>query len=85
MTMSNDWDVTGKGHPAGLLLVRDVKLRLKCSQAHVYALIEAGELECYKIGLGKQGGIRISEEQLQAYLDSKKQKGERPSRYRHLT
>ena len=55
-----------------LMTVKTISKRLMCSVAHVYALIDARELLCYKIGLGSQGGIRISEEQLKTYLESKR-------------
>lgn len=55
-----------------LMTVKTVSKRLMCSVAHVYALIDAGELQCYKIGLRSQGGIRVSEEQLKTYLESKR-------------
>jgi len=51
-----------------LLKVREVAERLNCSPAHVYPLIESGRLKCHLIGNGKQGGKRVSEEQLAAFL-----------------
>jgi excisionase family DNA binding protein len=60
-----------------LMTVKMIARRLLCSVAHCYALIEAGELSCYKIGLGRQGGVRVSEEQLQEYLEKKKVGSER--------
>jgi excisionase family DNA binding protein len=51
-----------------MLSVKEVAQRLRCSTSLVYALIEAGRLRCHRIGLGKQGGIRVSEEHLAAYL-----------------
>jgi excisionase family DNA binding protein len=56
-----------------VLTVADVAERLKCSRALVYAIIESGQLGCYRIGLGKQGGVRVSEEQLSAYLHDREQ------------
>ena len=58
-----------------LMTVKTIAKRLMCSVAHVYAIIDAGELSCYKIGLRKQGGIRVSEEQLLAYLKNRENKG----------
>ena len=59
-----------------LMTIKTIAKRLVCSAAHVYALVDAGELGHYKIGLGSQGGIRISEEHLQAYLERKEQGGQ---------
>jgi len=47
-----------------LLTVQLVKERLNVSQAHVYRLIERGELSSHRIGKS----IRISEEDLEAFL-----------------
>lgn len=66
-----------------LMTVQEVKDRLHCSPAHVYALIDAGELRCYRIGLGKQGGVRVSEEQLQEYL-KKKEHGQPTGDFKHI-
>ncbi len=49
--------------------VAQVAEQLKVSHQIVYALIEAGKLACYRIGLGR-GTIRVSNEQLQLYLDA---------------
>jgi len=50
-----------------LLKVSQVCERLNCSLATVYALIERGDLECFRCP-----GIRVSEEQLAVYLESTK-------------
>lgn len=47
--------------------VRDVAARLEVSPSLVYQLIAAGKLRCTRHGLGR-GTVRISEEQLAAYL-----------------
>jgi excisionase family DNA binding protein len=69
----------GRGHtPAGspsveglmsekLLTVKDVAERLSASESFVYARIADGSLRHYRLGKG-QGGVRVSEEQLQEYL-----------------
>jgi excisionase family DNA binding protein len=49
--------------------VRDVAERLEVSQATVYALIAHGKLKCSRIGLGR-GVIRVSDDQLAAYLQA---------------
>lgn len=59
-----------------MMTVSTVAERLDVSDACVYAIIAAGDLRCYRIGVGR-GAIRISEEQLQDYLD-KKETGEKP-------
>jgi len=50
-----------------MMTVAEVAKRLRVSPACAYALIDAGELACYRIGL-RRGVIRVSEEQLQAFL-----------------
>lgn len=52
-----------------MLKMIDVANRLRISLACAYALVDAGKLSCFRIGIGR-GTIRVSEEQLQAYLDS---------------
>jgi excisionase family DNA binding protein len=47
----------------------EIAKRLRISNACAYALIDAGKLSCFRIGVGR-GTIRVSEEQLQAYLKS---------------
>lgn len=50
-----------------LMKVAEVARRLNCSEGLVYAAIAAGELLHYRLGRG-QGGIRVSEAQLAAFL-----------------
>jgi excisionase family DNA binding protein len=45
----------------------EIAKKLRISLACVYALVESGQLACYRIGT-RRGTIRISEEQLQHYL-----------------
>ena len=45
----------------------EIAKKLRISLACAYALVESGQLACYRIGTGR-GTIRISEEQLQHYL-----------------
>lgn len=47
--------------------VCDVATRLEISVSLVYRLIESGKLRCSRHGLGR-GVIRVSEDQLAAYL-----------------
>jgi excisionase family DNA binding protein len=47
--------------------VPEVAARLSCSPAFVYEMIATGELPHYRLGKG-QGGIRVSEAQLQQFL-----------------
>lgn len=47
--------------------VKEAAARLEVSSATVYALVAAGKLRAYRIGLGK-GRIRISEEHIAEYL-----------------
>lgn len=57
-------------HPASIpmLSVSQVAKRLNCSLSTVYALVERRQLEHYRCP-----GIRVSEEQLLAYLERNKQ------------
>lgn len=50
-----------------MFTVNQVAERLKVSSAFVYARLADGSLHHYRLGNG-QGGIRVSEEQLQEYL-----------------
>lgn len=51
-----------------MLTVKQVAEKLNCSVSHVYALVDAGELKCHRIGMGKRAGIRVSDGQLQEFL-----------------
>ena len=52
-----------------MLRVREVAQRLNLSESTVYGLVESGELPHHRF----RGAIRVSEEQLAAYLDLTKQ------------
>ena len=52
-----------------MLTVAEVAKRLKVSCSTVYSLVEQGLLHCHRIGL-KRGTIRVTEDQLHAYLKS---------------
>jgi excisionase family DNA binding protein len=49
------------------LTVKQAAVRLEVSQATVYALVAAGKLRCYRVGLGR-GQIRITDEHIAEYL-----------------
>ena len=51
-----------------MFTVKEVAEKLNVSAQCVYALIDAGKLIAHRIGLGR-GTIRVSEDDLQAYLD----------------
>jgi len=51
-----------------LLSVNEVAGRLGVSVACIYGLVASKELACYRVGQ-RRGVIRISPEQLQAYLN----------------
>jgi excisionase family DNA binding protein len=54
-----------------MLKVRQVALRLGISESLVYKKIEEGELKASRFGKeGCRGTIRVSEEDLLAYLDA---------------
>ena len=69
--------------------VSQVAEKLNVSESIVYALIDAGRLACHRIGVGR-GTIRVSTEDLNAYLAScREEKGEEPRpaprpRLRHI-
>ena len=54
-----------------LMTVKEVAFRLSVCPAVVYRLIDANKLEAHRIGLGR-GTLRISEEQLLAFLNESK-------------
>jgi excisionase family DNA binding protein len=73
-----------------MLTVAEVAARLRMSRTCMYQLIEAGKLSCYRIGLGR-GAIRISEEDLAAYVEGCRDTGNAgasmppgPVRLKHL-
>lgn len=65
-----------KATESGLMSVAAAAEWLDFSLAFVYARVADGSLGHYRLGKGK-GGIRISEEQLQAYLKEREQGGGR--------
>ena len=52
-----------------LLKPKQVSDRLNVSLSTVYGLVESGRLGCHRIGQGR-GAIRISEDDLAAYLQA---------------
>lgn len=50
-----------------MLTVNEVAARLKVSKSTIYNAVESGSMPHYRIGVGR-GAIRISEEQLEAFL-----------------
>lgn len=73
-----------------LLKVAEVVLRLNLKKSAVYALLASGALPHYRVG----GTIRVSEEDLAAYLSSARRErgpairqtktGSRPAQVKHL-
>jgi len=59
------------------LTVAQVAERLSCSETFVYGLLSSGRLRHYVLGRG-QGGKRVSEEQLQDYLQGREKGGQAP-------
>ena len=49
------------------MTVKTAAQRLEVSPATVYAMVAAGKLHCYRVGMGR-GAIRISDDHLAAYL-----------------
>jgi excisionase family DNA binding protein len=72
-----------------LLTVDAVAERLSCARSTVYELISSGKLTGFRIG-PRNGGIRVSEDDLLAYLQScrvgAKEKPRRapPPRLKHI-
>ena len=56
------------------LTVREVATRLRVSASSVYLLVENGRLSHHRIG-ARRGAIRVSEEDLAAYLARCRQEG----------
>ena len=52
-----------------MFTVKEVANQLNVALTTVYALINAGQLKCYRIGNGR-GVIRISESSLEEYLQT---------------
>jgi excisionase family DNA binding protein len=57
-----------------LMKVAVAAWRLSASESFVYQLINDGRLKHYRLGTG-QGGLRVSEEQLQEYLATQEEGG----------
>ncbi|WP_437193235.1 helix-turn-helix domain-containing protein [Planctomicrobium sp. SH527] len=74
-----------------MLNVATTAERLGVSTATIYALVNAGKLPCYRIGVGR-GAIRISEREIEQYLESCRQlptapttaRSPRPRRLKHI-
>ena len=72
-----------------VLTIAEVAERLRVSLACAYGLVENGKLSCFRIGLGR-GTIRVSEEQLEAYLTRSEKRGTSggtpvPVKLKHIT
>jgi excisionase family DNA binding protein len=75
-----------------MMKVREAAAKMNASPSFVYSAISDGRLRCYRIGKGGHGGIRISEEQLHAFLQATEVNGEslppkpapRPIKLKHL-
>lgn len=52
-----------------MMTVPEVAERLRVAVSTVYALVETGKLEAFRIG-PHDGAIRVNEEQFQTYLDA---------------
>lgn len=62
-----------------MFTVMEIAKRLRISPALAYALVEAGKMPHYRIGLGR-GSIRVSEEQLARFLNECEEKIAEPHR-----
>ena len=80
-----------KGSQSAIMLtVKEVAQRLKLSVSGVYALIAAGKLLAYSVGV-HGGSLRVSESDLQNYLNGCRQNNEplsarrfRPRKLKHI-
>jgi excisionase family DNA binding protein len=72
------------GNAMKYLKTRDVAEFLNCSISLVYDLIASEKLGHVRIGQGR-GGIRVSDNDLQAFLESARKRDEEPLRLRHIT
>lgn len=52
-----------------MMTVLEVATRLRIAVSTVYALVESGKLGAFRIG-PHDGAIRVSDDQLQTYLDA---------------
>lgn len=52
-----------------MLTVPEIAERLRVAVSTVYALVELGKLQAFRIG-PNDGAIRVSEEQLETYLNT---------------
>jgi excisionase family DNA binding protein len=58
-----------------LLTVKQTAERLNCCPSQVYALLRSGRLAHVQIGLGRQGGKRVDERDLEAFIRAAKRGG----------
>jgi hypothetical protein len=77
MTSKIDNGLNPRSQGDGLLKVEDVAARLNCSTSFVYSIL-GKELKHYRLGKG-QCGIRVSDEQLQDYLEGKEKGSDQPA------
>ena len=52
--------------------IEQVAELIQCSKVTVYRLIESGRLKCYRFGNAKNSPVRISREQIMAFLEGAK-------------
>lgn len=55
--------------------IEEVAEMLRLSVSQVYALINSGRLRCHRLTTRKQGGVRVSQAQLDDYLRSTESEG----------
>ncbi len=67
-----------------LLTVKLAAQALTCSQSFVYEQIKNGRLVAIRLGKG-QGGVRIAEEDLEAFLAEARIPKDEPIKLRHIT
>ncbi len=64
----------------GLLTVKNVAERLAISESLVYELLAAKQIAFHRIGKGRGGSIRISEDDLEDYLAERRVERREPER-----
>ena len=63
-----------------LLTVKDAAERMSVSQSLVYDLLAAKQIAFHRIGKGRGGSIRISEDDLEEYLTERRVERREPER-----
>lgn len=74
-TTATSTNESGTEKPPQYLKVEEIAELLRCSVSQIYAIIAVGKLRCLHVTTGKQGGIRVSREQLDSFLKASEGEG----------